>query len=809
MKLPLEWLNDYVDLTDVSVLELQNKLFSCGFEVEEVIEYGKEISKVVVGEVLECEGIEGTHLHLCKVDCGEHGVFQICCGADNVKVGIKAPCALIGATVYATGSDHKTIEGVMTIKAGKLRGYDSFGMLCAGGEIGVTEDMYKGASYDGLLILDNNCKNGEDVKKIVGLGEIIFDINVTANRPDCQSILGLAREVSAILNRPLKMPNLSYKVSDVKTQDKLSVIVKDSELCPRYVASYVDEIKIEQSPLWMQKRLKSVGINAINNIVDITNFVLMEIGQPMHSFDYENLEDKKIIVRRATDGEKITTLDEKEFTLNSSNLVICDGVKPQCIAGIMGGINSCISDKTTQIVFESAMFKRDSIRKTSRSLGKRSDSSSRFEKGTDAYIANLGMQRALALIDELKAGRVSASYIDCNAVSLEPKILNTKISKINKVLGINVEPSVIESILKSLEFGVKISNDDIEITVPLYRDDIEDYPDIAEEVIRMYGYDNIVDTLLDDASLTVGGLTKEQKDLNTAKNYLVMQGFLETINYSFISPKDYEMLNIDTTLSEYNYVKIFNPLGEDMSVMRTSLMPSMVKVIASNLNKKNLEGRLFEFGVEYKPKSLPLEELPNENLCISLGAFGENEDFYTLKGVVEGLLEVLHASFKVDYVKCDKPFMHPTRSCEVVIGNKSVGFFGELNPEVCENFGIDKRVYVGEIYFYLIANMLNKKPQFKAISKFPSIERDLALVMDKSVTNGETIKLIKKGSDKTLVSVEIFDIYEGGQLAENGKKSMAYHLVFSSLERSLTMEEVDASVNKILANLKKANIELR
>ena len=809
MKLPLNWLNDYVDLTGVSSKELEQKLFSCGFEVEEVIEYGKEISGVVVGEVLECDAIEGTHLHLCKVDCGKHGVFQICCGADNVKVGIKAPCALIGATVYATGSDHKTIEGVMTIKAGKLRGYDSFGMLCAGGEIGVTEDMYKGASYDGLLILDNSLENGLDIKPIVGLGEIIFDIGVTANRPDCQSILGLAREVSAVLNRPLKMPNLTYKTVQKEASSKVSVEVLDSELCPRYVASFVDDVKIQESPLWMQKRLQSVGINSINNIVDITNFVLTEIGQPMHSFDYANLEDSKIVVRRATDGEKITTLDDKEFTLDSSNLVICDGKKPQCIAGIMGGKNSSINDDTKQIVFESAMFKRDSIRKTSRSLGKRSDSSSRFEKGTDAYIAKLGMDRALALIDELGAGTIYSNYLDVNSCDTSLKVLNTQISKVNKVLGIEVPTSVIENILKSLEFGVKIDGDNIELTIPPYRDDVVDYPDIAEEVIRMYGYDNIVDTLLDDASLTIGGLSKEQKDINTAKNYLVNQGFYETVNYSFISKKDYELLNMDVESDEYKYIKIFNPLGEDMSVMRTSLMPSMAKIIASNLNKKNLEGRLFEFGVEYKPKALPLTELPNENLCISLGAFGEKEDFFTLKGVVEGLFDVLHASFKVDFVKSNKEFLHPTRSANVVIGNKVIGFIGELNPEVAENLGIDKRVYVGEIFLYEILKMLNKKPQFKAFAKYPSVERDLALVMDKSVTNGEMIRLIKKSADKTLVSVDIFDIYEGGDLALNGKKSMAYHLVFNSLERSLTLEEVDANVAKILANLKKSNIELR
>ncbi|MBQ9782058.1 MAG: phenylalanine--tRNA ligase subunit beta, partial [Clostridia bacterium] len=321
MKLPLFWLNDYVDISDISPKDLESKLFSCGFEVEEVIENGKEISKVVVGEVIECESIPGTHLHKCMVDVGSYGVLQICCGADNVKVGIKAPCALIGATVYDVDRQTNEVLGTFTIKAGKLRGYDSNGMLCSGLEIGVTEEMYAGASYDGLLILDNSCENGQDVKPIVGLGDIIFDIGVTANRPDCQSILGLAREVSAVLGRPLKMPDLSYEVSDIDINDKLSVEVLDSDLCPRYIASYVSDIKIESSPKWMQKRLASVGIRAINNIVDITNFVLMEIGQPMHSFDYANLEDNKIIVRRATEGELITTLDDKDYTLNTTNLV--------------------------------------------------------------------------------------------------------------------------------------------------------------------------------------------------------------------------------------------------------------------------------------------------------------------------------------------------------------------------------------------------------------------------------------------------------------------------------------------------------
>ena len=807
MKLPLYWLNDYVDISDISVEELKNKLFSCGFEVEEVIENGKDISGVVVGEVLTCEAIPDTHLHLCTVDCGKHGVFQICCGADNVKVGIKAPVALVGATVYATGKDHVTIEGVMTIKAGKLRGYDSFGMLCAGGEIGVTEEMYKGASYDGLLILDGSLENGADIKPIVGLDEVIFDIGVTANRPDCHSILGLAREVSAVLNRPLKMPNLAYNTANINVLDKLSVEVEANDLCPRYVASYVENVKLAPSPSWMQKRLNSVGIRAINNIVDVTNFVLMEIGQPMHSFDYSLLKGNKLVIRRAKDGEKITTLDDKEFELNSNNLVICDEEVPQCIAGIMGGKSSAIDENTKSIVFESAMFKRDSIRRTSRALGKRSDSSSRFEKGTDPYIAKLGMMRALSLISELKIGDIASSVIDVNFADLTPKKITTKISKINKVLGINVPSNVINDILTRLEFEVEINADDITAIIPPYRDDVEDYPDLSEEIIRMYGYDHIENTLLKDASITVGGLNKEQKDLNKAKNYLVSQGFSEAITYSFVSEKDFDVFGLDKDSDDYKFIKILNPLGEDLSVMRTTVLPSLVKVMVTNLNKKNLSGRLFEFAKTYNPKSLPLTELPEERETLALGMFGD-EDFFTIKGVVEGLFETLGATFKVDSVKTKRSFMHPTKSAEIVLGNRSIGYIGELHPKVCEKLGVDKRLYVGEIFYNVISKMLNRKLLFKPFPKFPSVERDLALVMDKTVTNGETLRLIKKFSDKTLTNVELFDIYEGAQL-ESGKKSMAYHLTFSNLERSLTLEEVDKYIENILKGLNFSGITLR
>ena len=405
MKAPLSWLKDYVDI-DVTAQELEEELFSCGFEVEELIDVGKDISGVYVGEVTECEPVEGTHLHVCKVDCGDKGTFQICCGADNVKVGIKAPVALEGATVYATAKDHVTVEGVVKIKKGKLRGIESFGMLCSGTELGVNGDMFDGGDYNGLLLLPSSCKNGEDVKPILGLDDYIFDIAVTANRPDCQSILGIAREVAAVLGKKLKEPDYSYTESK-ESNKKVEVSVEAPELCPRYIAHYVKDIKAGPSPIWMRRRLALCGLRSISNIVDITNFVLLEMGQPMHAFDLDTIEGSKIVVRRARDGEKIVTLDEKQFTLTHDNLVICDGEKPAALAGIMGGLNTEIKDTTKEVLFEAAKFARDSVRKTSRSLGQQSDSSAIFEKGTNEYTTERAMKRALHLIEQLGCGTVT------------------------------------------------------------------------------------------------------------------------------------------------------------------------------------------------------------------------------------------------------------------------------------------------------------------------------------------------------------------------------------------------------------------
>ena len=465
MLAPLSWLKEYVDI-DVTPKELEEKLFSCGFEVEELIEVGKDVSNVVVGYVEECEPIPDTHLSLCKVNAGAHGTFQICCGADNVCKGGKFPLALIGATVYATAKDHKTIEGVMEIKAGKLRGYDSFGMLCSGTELGLDDNLYPGAGYNGLLVLPEDAEIGADVKPIIGMDDWIFDIAITANRPDCQSIYGIAREVAAVLGKECKPLDLSYTETEV-TKTPFSVSVEAQDICPRYVAHYVYDVEIKESPAWMRRRLALVGCDSISNVVDITNYVLKELGQPMHAFDYAYLEGDQINVRRAGDGEKIVTLDNKEFALDNSNLVICDGVKPVALAGIMGGLNSEILDTTKEVMFESAKFARDNIRKSSRALGQASDSSARFAKGVDEYTTVMAMKRALHLIEELGCGKVSGTHVDVNTGnSVEPQEMKVSVARVNGVLGIEVPAADMVRILKALQFEVEAKDGELTLAIP-------------------------------------------------------------------------------------------------------------------------------------------------------------------------------------------------------------------------------------------------------------------------------------------------------------------------------------------------------
>ncbi|MCQ2520322.1 MAG: phenylalanine--tRNA ligase subunit beta [Lachnospiraceae bacterium] len=800
----LSWLKDYVDI-DVTPDVLEEKLFSCGFEVEEKYQVGKDISKVVVGEVKTCEDIPDTHLHLCTVDAGENGILQICCGADNVKAGGKYPLALVGATVYATAKDHKTVEGLMTIGAGKLRGYDSFGMLCSGVEIGVTGDMFEGGDYNGLLVLPNDAVPGEDVKPIVGLDDWIFDVSITANRPDCQSIFGIAREVAAVLKKPVKEPDLSYSETGVTKDFKVTVEAPD--LCPRYSCHYVYDVEIKQSPLWMRRRLTLVGCSAISNMVDITNYVLKEIGQPMHAFDENYLEGNAINVRRAADGEKIVTLDEKEFTLNNNNLVICDGVKPVALAGIMGGLNSEILDTTTAVMFESAKFARENIRKSSSALGQVSDASARYAKGVDEYSCNMALKRALHLVEELGCGKVSSTHFDVNTGnSIEPSELKVLVSQVNGVLGITVPNEDILSILSYLNFQPVINGDELTIQIPAYRSDMESYQDVAEEVIRMYGYDKIVPTFMPTAQVTAGGYNLQQKTELKIKRDLCAAGAFEGVHYSFFSPSDLDMIKLPEDAPERKAIKLINPINIDLSLMRTTLAPQMIKAIANNQKKGILEGRVFEMGSKFIPKSLPLTEYPDERETICIGVWGNNEDFYSIKGLVDAVAKSLDISF--DYDVTEKTFLHPYRTAKVLCDGVEIGYVGQLRYEIIDELDMRVNSYVAEIDLRLLTGYYGKSRKFTILPKFLEEKRDLCFVMKKSVTNAQIEKTIKETCDY-ITKVELFDVYEGIQLGLD-KKSMAYSVVFTPRDEEFTAAFIDGEVEKNLSVLKeKYDVTLR
>ena len=809
MKAPLSWLKDYVEI-DVSAEELANKLFSCGFEVEELSYLGGKIDRVVVGEVKALTPHpDSDHMQICVVDCGEeHGrEIQIVTGASNVYVGMKTPCALDNSVVVESNPAvlEKNPDAVKKIKKGKLRGVESFGMLCSGEELGINDDFYPGAEVDGLLDLDKSAPVGEDIRKIVGLDDWIFDISITANRPDCQCIFGIAREVAAVLKKPLKQPNISFTAKKTSAEP-ITVEVLAPDLCPRYVGRYVENVKDGETPAWMRRRLAISGIRSISPIVDITNFVLLELGQPMHAFDADDLGDRKIVVRRAEQGEKIVTLDEKEFTLTTENLVICDGKKPVALAGIMGGLNSEIKATTKNVFFESAKFARDNVRKTSRALGQSSDSSSRFEKGVDAYTNEFGMSRALHLIEELGCGSVTELCQDVCAVSLAPRTMTASITKINALLGIQVPNADIKSILERLDFKPNLDGDNLTVEVPGYRDDVDGYPDLAEEIIRMYGYEHIIPTFLDSARVTGGGLTDEQKRELHLKNLLCVQGFSEAYNYSFYSPKDFDLMKLAPEAEERNAVKIRNPISEELSVMRTFLAPSMLQNAVRNIRRGNDVGREFEIANVYFPMQENAQ--PKECKRLVLGIWGGENDFFDMKGAVERVAENFHVTFGLERAK--KSYLHPGVSANVLLDGEVIGSFGELDPAIALSLGLDKKVFLGELD---LDKLLQKDDGvvYTNLPKFPAVERDLALLADEKLTCAE-IEDVLLHSCKYVTKARLFDVYRGGQVPE-GKKSMAFTLTFTpdmQTEKAFTPETLDGFVKKILGNLKfKLGVELR
>ncbi|MBP5243060.1 MAG: phenylalanine--tRNA ligase subunit beta, partial [Clostridia bacterium] len=718
--------------------------------------------------------------------------------------GAKVPAALNGATVLHEGE-------IVKIKNGKLRGVPSNGMMCSGEELGINDYFYPGADVYGILILDENTPVGVDIRGVVGLDDYVFDIAVTANRPDCQCVLGIAREVAAVLKKPLKMPAFDYTMSETNDKNaEMQVSVKEPSLCPRYIGHSVVDIKIEQSPAWIRKRLALCGIRSISNIVDITNFVLLEMGQPMHYFDLDKLNGREIIVRRAENGEKIITLDSKEFTLNQENLVICDGGKPVALAGIMGGENSEITENTKNVFFESAKFARDSVRKPSRALGQSSDSSARFERGVDAYTTEYGMARALHLVQELNCGTVTNVHIDCNQADTTGKKMTASIAKINALLGITVPTDVILEILQALNFEVVLDKDGdtMSVTVPAYREDVDGYPDLAEEVIRMYGYDHITPTFLQAASVTNGGLTDEQKKMNKFKNVLKVQGYSEAMTYSFFSPKAFDLFRLPEDAAERNAAKIVNPLGEDLSILRTMLAPSMLDNVVRNLRRGNENGKLFEVANVYIPKELPLTELPKEKKTLAIGAWGD-VDFFDVKGAIESIGDAFGVEFTFE--RGEKPFLHPGITAVIKLGEKVVGYLGELNPEIANELAIERKVYLAELDYATASKKFGSGMNYQGLPKFPAVKRDLALIADENVTCGDIVATIRRAA-KAVKAVELFDVYRGGQVPA-GKKSMAFSLTFApdaEAEKALSPETVDGFVKKILNNLKfNLNVEIR
>jgi phenylalanyl-tRNA synthetase beta chain len=808
MKLPISWLNDFVDIKGLSVEEICQKLIYAGFEIEEIIDQRRERKGVYTAEVLSIDKHpKADKLNVCVVVCKDKKRYTVVTGAKNIAVGDVVPLALDGAVL----PDGKTIGNTV------FREVLSEGMFCGGEELGLTEADYVGASFDGVLIFKKGTEIGVDINDILGFDDVVLDVAVMPNRPDCNSIIGLAREVAAIFKRPFK-PVKTLAFSTEKKTEKtrystaenditndindditnyISVEVNDNVLCPRYTVAFVKDIRVAESPEYIKKRLRSVGIKSINNIVDITNYVLIEIGQPMHAFDLSLLKGSKIIVRRAEKNEEIISLDGKVNVLNSDMLVIADAEKPVAVAGIMGGLQSGINSKTKDIVFESARFKRDSVRNTSKALNLKSDSQARYEKGIDFLSQELALGRALSLIAELNAGTVVGGVIDSLETPLKKTIVKTTTQKINDILGIEIPKKVVSEILNSLEIQNEIDeNGGLTAAVPLYREDITNANDLAEEVIRLYGYDKIVPTILDGARQTRGGKGGFQKKNEKLKNILLGGGFNEIISFSFINAKAFDMLRLSEDDKRRGAVKILNPLSEDLSTMRTTLVHSVLLAAAYNINKGNDDLKLFESAVVYLPKALPLKELPDERTRLAFCMSGGEVDFYSAKGVVEEIFDIFGTDST--YVRSGENYLHSGRSADIYSDGRFVGSVGEVHPEVLKNYGIkEKRIYIAEIDSEYVINNSPNFRKFRAAPKYPSVERDLALLIDESVDAGKVVEIIKKYSDELLEKVNIFDVFKGSQIP-SGKKSLALSLVFQSYDRTLNDGEIKGAIDKIL-----------
>jgi len=795
MYISLNWLKYYVDI-DVSVEELCEKMIRSGFEVEDIQDLSQTMKNVVVGVVTAMEKHpDSDHLWICQIDIGAEEPVQIITGAQNVFVGAHVPAAL----------HNSDLPNGMHITKGKLRGLPSNGMLCSGEELNLKAGDFPNADVYGIMILDEKYPAGMDMREVLSLNDIIIDFKITANRPDCNCVLGVAREAAVALGKGFRSPVPAYDEVGGDVNEHIAVRVEDYDLCPRYMGRVVKNLRIKESPDWLKRCLRAAGMRPINNIVDITNFVMLETGHPMHAFDLRDIAGAQIIVRRAKNGETFTALDDKAHTLTEDMLVIADAENPSCLAGIIGGLNSEIKEDTTDLFFECAKFRRDSVRRTARSLGVRTESSARFERGVDVIGVEYAMERALQLIHDLDAGDIIGGVIDCNDGLPAPRKLVVPAQRINDLLGIEVPFDIIVSILNSLDIVTAIDNGVLTCQIPAHRDDVEGAADLAEEVMRIYGCDHIVSTPI-RGEIIRGKKLPARIKTDKVKKALISQQMREISTYSFISGKAIDTLNLSEDDVRRQAVTLLNPLGEEYSTMRTQLVTSMLTVLSTNYNRKNQSARLFEVSKRFVPKSLPLIEQPLEIPSLSVGLYGSDEDFFTLKGIIECLLDTF--GVVAEYTASNEPYLHPGRQASASYNGAVLATLGEVHPDVAAAYDMPIRIYVAEVDLSALFAIETPKTLYKALPRFPAVERDLALLCDAAMPVASIEAIIRKAGGKILESVTLFDVYQGSQI-EAGKKSVAYSLKFRVADRTLSDEDIDPVLSKIFAKLKENDCILR
>lgn len=805
MNTSLSWIKAYVPDLDVTAQEYTDAMTLSGTKVEGYEELDADLSKIVVGQIEKIEKHpDADKLIICQVNVGAE-IIQIVTGAPNVHEGDKVPVVLDGGRVAGGHEPGSRVKGGIKIKKGKLRGVESCGMMCSIEELGSNRDMYPEAPEEGIYIFPENTEVGADAVEVLGLHDVVFEYEVTSNRVDCFSVVGIAREAAATFGKEFHPPVVTPTGNDEDASDYIKVTVKNTDLCPRYCARVVKNIKIGPSPEWMQRRLASVGIRPINNLVDITNYVMEEYGQPMHAYDLDTIEDREIIVRTAAKGEKFTTLDGQERQMDESVLMICDGRKSIGIAGIMGGENSMITDDVHTMLFEAACFDGTNIRKSSKKVGLRTDASGKFEKGLDPNNAQAAIDRACQLVEEMGAGEVVGRMVDVYAEKREPVRITFQPDEINVLLGTDISA---EDMLGYFEkIGLSYEKETNEVIIPTFRQDLLRTADLAEEVARFFGYDNIPTTLPSGES-TMGKLPFKLRVEDIAKEIAEFCGFSQGMTYSFESPKVFDKLQIPEDSELRRVVEIMNPLGEDYSIMRTLPLNGMLSSLATNYNRRNKNVRLYELANVYLPKELPLKELPEERMQFTLGMYGDG-DFYSMKGVVKEFLEKAGLHEKESYDPAgNRPYLHPGRQANILYAGNVIGYLGEVHPDVADAYGIGERAYIAVLDMPEVTKYATFDRKYTGIAKYPAVTRDISMVMPKEILAGQVEEVIEAKGGAYLESYALFDVYEGAQI-KAGYKSLAYSIVFRAKDKTLEDAEVTEAMERILKTLEGMGIELR